>query len=70
MLTFNAFAGFVIGILFAAGGFYVLTNWRLNQCEKNDDEIKKDIKDIKENHLAHIEISVKLIAQKLGIEIE
>lgn len=57
----NAFLGFVVGVVFACGGFYVLTNWRLNRCEDTDKEIKGDIRDIKENHLAHIQNDISEI---------
>jgi len=61
MIGDNAFLGFIIGMVFTGGGFYALTNFRLRQCEKNDNEFRTDIKQIKENHLSHIEKDIATI---------
>ena len=39
---------FLIGLVFGTGGFYALTNFRVNKLEKNSEEVLKEIKSLRE----------------------
>ncbi len=69
-MNLSAFFTGIIGLIFGAGCFYALTNWRLKACEDS-------IKIINENHLVHIKndilkirLTLAKITQKMDIEDE